>query len=55
VVRAGRKHLNEHHRQILVLLRRHRYRLWHTWELKEQLRDLYRSTDPTQARAYLKR
>jgi transposase len=42
-------------RQILRLLRRHRYRLWRTWELKEQLRDLYRSTDPAEARAYLKR
>ena len=38
-----------------ALLRRHRYRLWRTWELKEQLRDLYRSTDPADARAYLKR
>ncbi|HEV7710158.1 MAG TPA: ISL3 family transposase [Asanoa sp.] len=54
-VRAGREHLNEHHRQILGLLRRHRYKLWRTWELKEQLRDLYRSTDPAHARAYLKR
>jgi len=54
-VRAGREHLDDHHRQILSLMRRHRYRLWRTWELKEQLRDLYRSTDPANARAYLKR
>jgi transposase len=53
-VRAGREHLDEQHRQILQLLRRHRYRLWRTWELKEQLRDLYRSTDPVEARADLK-
>jgi transposase len=43
------------HRKILGLLRRHRYRLWRTWELKEQLRDLYRIVDPAQARADLKR
>jgi transposase len=54
-VRAGREHLEDDHRQILRLLRRHRYRLWRTWELKEQLRDLYRGTDPAAARAYLKR
>jgi transposase len=54
-VRAGREHLHDEHRQILRLLRRHRYRLWRTWELKEQLRDLYRSTDPADARAYLRR
>ncbi|MBG0568187.1 ISL3 family transposase [Actinoplanes aureus] len=54
-VRAGRENLDDQHRQILSLLRRHRYRLWRTWELKEQLRDLYRTTDPVDARAYLKR
>ena len=37
-VRAGREHLDDQHRQILRLLRRHRYRLWRTWELKEQPR-----------------
>ncbi len=35
-------------------LRRHRHRLWRTWELKEQLRDLYRTVDPADAPAYLK-
>jgi transposase len=54
-VRAGREHLDDQHRQILRLLRRHRYRLWRTCELKEQLRDLYRSTDPAEAPIYLKR
>ena len=54
-VRAGRENLDDHHREILGLIRRHRCRLWRTWELKEQLRDLYRSTDPADARAYLKR
>jgi transposase len=37
------------------MMRRHRYRLWRTWELKEQLRDLYRSAEPADARGYLKR
>jgi transposase len=54
-VRAGRENLDDQHREILSLIRRHRYRLWRTWELKEQLRDLYRNTDPADARAYLKR
>jgi hypothetical protein len=54
-VRAGRENLDEQHRQILGLLRRHRYRLWRTWELKEQLRELYRTSDPADARAYLQR
>jgi hypothetical protein len=54
-VRAGREHLDDRHRQILGLIRRHRYRLRRTWELKEQLGDLYRTTDPADARAYLKR
>jgi transposase len=54
-VRAGRENLDEQHRRILGLLRRHRYRLWRTWDLKEQLRDLYRTIDPADARAYLKR
>jgi hypothetical protein len=34
----------DQHRQILGLLRRHRCRLWRTWELKEQLRDLVADT-----------
>lgn len=54
-VRAGRENLDDHHREILAHMRRHRYRLWRTWELKEQLRDLYRSTDPADAPAHLKR
>ncbi|HEX2399236.1 MAG TPA: ISL3 family transposase [Mycobacterium sp.] len=45
-VRAGQENLDQRHRKILGLLRRHRYRLWRTWELKEQLRDLYRIVGP---------
>jgi transposase len=37
-----------------VRLRRHSYRLWRIWELKEQLRDLYRIVDPADAAAYLR-
>jgi transposase len=53
-VRAGAERLTDEHRDILNALRRHRYRLWRAWELKEQLRQLYRSVDPADARAYLK-
>jgi len=56
-VGAGRENLDDHHGQILALLRPHRYRLWRTRELKEQLRDfyLYHTTDPADARTHLKR
>ncbi|MGA5305918.1 ISL3 family transposase [Nucisporomicrobium flavum] len=54
IVRAGRERLDDEHRRILGLIRRHRYRLYRTWELKEQLRDLYRNVEPSDARSYLK-
>jgi transposase len=53
-LRAGAETLDAEHRAILNALRRGRYRLWRTWELKEQLRELYRSVDPADARGYLK-
>jgi transposase len=53
-VRAGAEHLDNDHRNILVQLRRRRYRLWRAWELKEQLRDLYRDVTPAHAAAHLK-
>ena len=53
-VRAGAEHLDETHRRVLAQLRRYRYRLWRAWELKEQLRDLYRDVHPDAAAAYLK-
>jgi transposase len=53
-LRAGAETLDDSHRAILNALRRGRYRLWRTWELKEQLRDLYRIVDPADAAAYLK-
>jgi transposase len=54
-LRAGAEHLDETHRAILNTLRRRRYRLWRAWELKEQLRDLYRMVDPADAPTYLRR
>ena len=53
-LRAGWERLDTEHQAIVNALRRYRYLLWRTWELKEQLRDLYRTVDPTDARAYLK-
>jgi transposase len=53
-LRAAHERLDDQHRAILAALRRHRYKLWRTWELKEQLRDLYRIVDPPDAAAYLK-
>jgi transposase len=53
-LRAGFERLDEDHRAIVNALRRHRYKLWRTWELKERLRDLYRNVDPADAAAYLK-
>ena len=54
-LRSGAERLTDHQRQLLNALRRYRYRLWRAWELKEDLRDLYRCVDPDQARPYLKR
>jgi transposase len=54
-LRAGAERLDDHHHAILDALRRRRYRLWRAWQLKEQLRDLYRSVDPADARDHLKR
>jgi transposase len=53
-LRAGWERLDNDHRDIVNALRRHRYKLWRTWELKERLRDLYRVVDPADAAAYLK-
>jgi transposase len=53
-VRAGKERLEQRHHAILGALRRHSYRLWRIWELKEQLRDLYRIVDPADAAGYLR-
>jgi transposase len=54
-LRAGAEHLDDTQRDLLNQLRRHRRRLYRAWELKEELRDLYRRVDPSFARPYLKR
>jgi transposase len=52
---TGAEHLTPDRRDIVAGLRRHRYRLWRAWELKEQLRDLYRTIAPEHASDYLKK
>ena len=52
-IRAGAERLDPDHHALLRRLRRNRYALWRAWELKERLRDLYRTIDPADARAYL--
>ena len=52
-IRAGAERLEPEHHTLLRRLRRDRYALWHAWELKERLRDLYRIIEPADARAYL--
>jgi transposase len=54
-LRAGAERLTDFQRKIINAVRRFRYRLWRAWELKEQLRDLYRILQPEEARPYLRR
>ena len=54
-LRAGAERLTDFQRKLLNAVRRFRYRLWRAWELKEQLRDLYRIVDVDEARPYLRR
>lgn len=42
-LRAGAEKLSDEHHELLREVRRTRYELWCAWELKEDLRDLYRS------------
>lgn len=53
-LRTGAENLHHDQREFINRLRCHRYRLFRAWELKEQLRDLYRAVDPQQAPGYLK-
>lgn len=53
-LRSGRENLDPDRRALINALRRHRYMLWRAWDLKEKLRDLYRTTARHQARAHLK-
>lgn len=54
-LRTGAERLNDDQHARVALLRRRRYQLWRAWELKEQLRDLYRIIKPDHAADYLKR
>jgi transposase len=54
-LRSGAENLSDDQHDIVNSLRRDRYRLWRAWELKERLRDLYRTVEPAHARTYLKR
>jgi transposase len=53
-LRAGKENLRAEHRAIVNALRRGRYQLGRAWELKELLRNLYRTVAPEHARKYLK-
>lgn len=55
VLRAPAEKLDEVGRTILTALRRYHPRLHRAWELKEHLRDLYRTIEATDADRYLKR
>ena len=54
-LRSAAERLSDNKRDLLNQLRRTRYRLWRAWELKERLRDLYRSVDPDEARDHFRR
>jgi transposase len=53
-LRSAAENLDKDHRGLINAIRRHNYRLYRAWELKEQLRELYRSVDPRYAARYLK-
>jgi transposase len=54
-LRAGAEKLDDGKRALVNSMRRLNYRLFRAWELKEALRELYRSIDPDVAANYLKR
>jgi len=53
-LRAAAENLDDTGQAIIAKLRTRCPRLWRAWQLKEQLRDLYRTADPTHAATYLK-
>lgn len=55
ILRVGAEKLKDPQRTFIRSLRRERYRLFRAWELKEQLRDLYRTVRPDDAHTYLKK
>lgn len=52
-LRAGAERLDEDHRRLVNQLRRDRYALWRAWDLKERLRDLFRTIPPDEAADHL--
>lgn len=54
-LRTGKEHLDHGQRALIGELRRHRWQMFRAWELKEQLRALYRTVAPHAATDYLKR
>lgn len=53
-LRAGVERLDDRGQELLGVVRRARSQLWRAWELKEELRALYQSVEPDEARSYLK-
>ena len=53
-LRSGVERLDDRGHELLGVVRRARSQLWRAWELKEELRALYQSVEPDEARAYLK-
>jgi transposase len=54
-LRTGAENLDQDKLALVRDLRRHDYRLFRAWQLKEDLRELYRSVHPDVAARYLKR
>jgi transposase len=54
-LRTGAENLDDAKRALVNSMRRLNYRLFRAWELKEMLRELYRSVHPDAATTYLKR
>jgi transposase len=54
MLRVAAEKLKPDQHAFVLALRSHRYRLFRAWELKEQLRDLYRHVAPADAADYLK-
>jgi len=53
-LRTGGERLDERQRALIIAVGRHSRRLWRAWQLKEELRELYHSVEPAEARAHLK-
>ena len=53
-LRTGEERLNRADRALVNAIRRTSRRLWRAWDLKEELRMLYRGVKPQHARAYLR-